>query len=140
MSGGDFAASLPARRAALLLALALATSAASAQFNARAQASYRSETLDLQLIWLDDESATAAVSATLSQGSCSGSLAGLGRMSQRRLVIEPYRKLPQGEDCRLVLDFDARWNEVRSSTQGHCAPYAGAACEFAAQTARRQRP
>ncbi|MDT9000960.1 hypothetical protein RQP53_16910 [Paucibacter sp. APW11] len=118
----------------------LCAAPAQAQYNARAQANYKSEGLDLRLIWLDRQTASAALSATLTQGACSASIAGIGQMSKRRLVIEPYRKLPRGEDCRLTLDFDEAWNKVSSSTEGNCAPYGGAGCEFDGQSAARQRP
>lgn len=118
------------------LALLLAASAAQAQY-ARAQANYRSEQLDVRVVLLDRETGVAAASATLTQGACSASLAGIGQLRRRTLELTPYVKQPDGESCRLVLSFDEKWSRVSAATHGNCAPYGGAACEWSGQSAAR---
>jgi len=120
----------------LALSLLLVTEAAQAQY-ARAQANYRSGQLEVRVVLLDRETGAAAASATLTQGSCSASLAGLGQLRRRTLELTPYVKQPDGESCRLVLNFDDKWSRVSATTQGNCTPYGGAACEWAGQSAAR---
>jgi hypothetical protein len=118
------------------LSLLLASATAQAQF-ARAEGDFRSEQLQVRVVLLDRETGAAAASATLTQGACSASLAGIGQVRRRTLELAPYVKQPGGESCRLVLSFDDKWTRVTASSQGNCAPYGGAACEWAGQAAVR---
>jgi hypothetical protein len=116
--------------------LLLAAAPAQAQF-ARAEGDYRSAQLQVRLVLLDREVGTAAASATLTQGACSASLAGIGQIRKRTLELTPYVKQPGGDSCRLVLAFDEGWRRVSATAQGDCSAYGGASCEWAGQSATK---
>lgn len=91
-----------------MIFLSLATFNSVAQFSA-AEGEYSSTTMHLQVIVLDSEKGIVAAKASIVQGHCSGNVAGLGKVSGRKLTIQPYIKLEGSEGCNLLVEFDEKW-------------------------------
>jgi hypothetical protein len=100
--------------------------------------SYTSPVLEVRVLLLDDERGVAAASATVVSGACSGTVAGTGQVRGRTLTITPYKKIEGGESCRLELEFDASWKQVKAMGRD-CRMFSGAACGFEGQTARKTK-
>jgi hypothetical protein len=117
------------------LILAVLSSTATAQYM-RADGDFSSKSLSVRVVLLDGRKGVAAVSAAVNVGECSGNIAGIGEFKSRKLVIEPYKKFPDGEACKLELSFDTEWQRVKA-TGNHCEAYSGASCGFEGQEAQR---
>lgn len=104
-----------------------------------AEGVFTSKTAELKTIVLDVEKGVVAASATVAQGSCSGTIAGIGTMNDTTLLIKPYVKAEGGEQCVLQAKFDANWERVKIAEGKGCAAYHGAACGWEGQTVKRRK-
>ncbi|MFS2023472.1 hypothetical protein [Massilia sp. CT11-137] len=104
-----------------------------------AEGDFSSKTTELKTIVLDGEKGVVAASATVTQGSCSGTISGIGTMNDTTLVIKPYVKAEGGEQCVLQAKFDANWERVKITEGKGCAAYHGAACSWEGQTVKRKK-
>ena len=114
-----------------------AASSAHAQYML-AEGNFESETTELRTILLDKHKGIVAASAVVAQGSCSGTIAGIGTIKDRMLVIKPYVKVEGGEQCVLQAKFDAKWERVQLFEGKGCSAYHGAACALEGQTVKRK--
>lgn len=121
----------------MFLFASVATSSSHAQFM-RAEGAFASESVELKTLLLDPEKGVVAASATVNEGACSGSIAGVGKMNGKVLSIEPYVKIEGGEQCVLQVSFDAKWSRAKISEGKGCAPYHGAACSWEGQEVKRK--
>jgi hypothetical protein len=103
----------------------------------QAEGRFASQSLQVQVILLDDEAGVAAVSASVVSGACSGTVSGTGQIHGHVLVITPYKKITGGESCRLELEFDKPWKQIKATGRS-CQVFSGAACGFEGQTARKR--
>ena len=101
------------------------------------EGTYTSPALEVRVILLDADRGIAAARAEVVSGSCSGSIAGIGEVRGRILTITPYEKTEGGESCRLELEFDRPWKQVKATGYG-CQVFSGAACGFEGQSARKR--
>jgi hypothetical protein len=101
------------------------------------QGTYASPALQVRVILLDDDRGVVAASAEVVSGSCSGSIAGIGEIRGRILTVTPYQKTEGGGSCRLELEFDRTWKQVKG-TGYECQVFSGAACGFEGQSARKR--
>lgn len=103
----------------------------------QAEGTFVSTSLEVRVIMLDDEAGVAAASASVVSGSCSGTVSGIGQIRGRTLVITPYKKVTGGQSCRLKLEFDKLWNQIKAT--GHeCQVFSGASCGFEGQMAKKR--
>jgi hypothetical protein len=107
-----------------------------AQFR-QVEGTYTSPVLEVRVILLDGERGVAAASVEVNSGSCSGSISGIGELHGRTLTIAPYEKVSGGDACRLDLEFDKAWKQVKA-TGRQCQVFSGAACGFEGQSARKR--
>ena len=120
---------------ALLSFLLLASATANAQF-ANVEGRFRSQATSLDLIALDSESGVLAATTTVVQGSCSGSVAGVGKVVENVLTFSPYTTLDKDDACVITVTFDKNKNIAR--VQGSsCSMHSGAACGWEGDTVRR---
>lgn len=115
----------------------LALSSAQAQFM-RAEGEFGSKSVELRTLLLDPEKGVVAASATVTEGACSGSIAGIGKMSGKALLIEPYVKVDGGEQCVLQVSFDPKWTRAKITEGKGCAAYHGASCSWEGQEVKRK--
>jgi hypothetical protein len=121
-----------------LLAGLLCYAQSHAQF-AQAEGTYSSSQVSVRVVLLDPGKGVAAASVGLVQGHCSGGIAGVGLISDRKLTFAPYIVEPGAETCRITLQFNSRWKTVKVTQTDFCTPYHGAACEWSGQVATKKR-
>jgi hypothetical protein len=120
---------------ALLSFLLLASATANAQY-ANVEGLFRSQATSLDLIALDSESGVIAATTTVVQGSCSGSVAGVGKVVKNVLTFSPYTKVDKDDACVITVTFDK--NKNTATAQGSsCSMHSGAACGWEGDTVRR---
>ena len=110
---------------------------ASAQFM-RAQGAFSSSSAELTTILLDEEKGVLAAAAQVVQGSCSGTLAGIGTIKGKTVRIEPYTKLPGGERCILEITFSPDWKKAKLVEGESCSAYHGVSCGWEGQEVKRK--
>lgn len=91
----------------LLTVLLLIGTAANPQY-ANVEGRFRSQATSLDLIALDSETGVIAASTTIAQGSCSGSVAGVGKVVKNALTFSPYTKLDKDDACVITVTFDKK--------------------------------
>lgn len=125
------------KRIALALVAASLCGSSFAQF-ARSEGTFRSNQLVLQVVLLDPEKGVAAASASLSEGACSGTVAGIGNITSKKLTFAPYIKMAGGESCSVTVEWDAKWHKAKVTDNGSCAPYHGSGCSWASQSVTKR--
>jgi hypothetical protein len=105
---------------------------------ALAEGKFASSAMSITVLLLDADKGVAAASVVVSQGSCSGSISGIGEIVSRRLSISSYQKIPEGERCQVVLEYDRQWKRILVSDNGACSAYQGASCSWRGQMAVRR--
>jgi hypothetical protein len=118
--------SLTMIKRALLIFLLLASAAANAQY-ANVEGHFRSQATSLDLIALDSESGVIAATTTVVQGSCSGSVAGVGKVVKNVLTFSPYTKVDKDDVCVITVTFDKQKNTAKVEGAS-CSMHSGAAC------------
>jgi hypothetical protein len=120
---------------ALLCFLLLASATATAQY-ANVEGRFRSQGTSLDLIALDSELGVIAATSTVVQGSCSGSVAGVGKVIKNVLTFSPYMKVDKDDACVITVTFDKNRNTAK--VQGSsCSMHSGAACGWEGDTVHR---
>jgi hypothetical protein len=122
---------------AIMFFLSLATLSSYAQFS-EAEGSYLSATTHLQVIMLDSENGIVAAKASVTQGHCSGNIAGIGKISGHKLTIEPYIKLEGSESCNLLVEFDGKWRNATVIENDYCMAFHGASCGWEGQSVTKR--
>lgn len=120
---------------ALLSFLLLASAAANAQY-ANVEGRFRSQTTSLDLIALDSESGVIAATTTVVQGSCSGSVAGVGKVVKDVLTFSPYTKFDKNDACVITVSFDKQKSTAKVEGDS-CSNHSGTACGWEGDTVRR---
>jgi hypothetical protein len=124
-------------KCALLSFLLLSSTAANAQY-ANVEGQFRSQVTSLDLIALDSESGVIAATTTVVVGSCSGSVAGVGKVVKNVLTFSPYTKVDKDDSCVITVTFDRQKNTAK--VQGAaCSMHSGAACGWEGDIVRRVR-
>lgn len=119
-----------------LLSLLLTTStAANAQY-ANVEGQFRSQATSLDLIALDSESGVIAATTTVVQGSCSGSVAGVGKVVKNVLTFSPYTKVEKDDACVITVTFDKQ-KKTAKVEGASCSMHSGAACGWEGDIVRR---
>lgn len=119
----------------LISAPLLAGAAANAQY-ANVEGQFRSQTTSLDLIALNVESGVIAATTTVVQGSCSGSVAGVGKVVKNVLTFSPYTKVDKEDACVITVTFDKQKNTAKVEGAA-CSMHSGAACGWEGDTVRR---
>lgn len=119
----------------LLSSLLLTSTAASAQY-ANVEGRFRSQATSLDLIALDSESGIIAASTTVVQGSCSGSVAGVGKVINNVLTFSPYTKVDKDDACVISVTFDKKKRTAKVEGAS-CSMHSGAACGWEGDTVSR---
>ncbi|MBB3117705.1 hypothetical protein [Pseudoduganella violacea] len=122
----------------LLPALLFISINAHAQFM-QAEAVFSSKSVRLKTLLLDPEKGIVAASATVTQGACSGHIAGIGKINGRTLLLEPYVKAESHEQCVLQVSFDQKWTKGKVEGK-NCAAYLGTSCGWEGQEVYRKTP
>jgi hypothetical protein len=104
----------------------------------RAQGAFSSDSAGLTTILLDRGKGVIAASAKVGQGSCSGSLSGIGTIKEHTVRIEPYEKYPGSEQCTLEITFSPDWKKARLVERGGCSAYHGAGCGWEGQAVKKK--
>lgn len=126
------------KRSVLVFLFASVTMSSShAQFM-RVEGAFASKSVELKTLILDPEKGVVAASTTVTEGACSGSIAGIGKMNGKTLLIEPYVKAEGGEQCVLQVSFDPKWSRAKVTEGKGCVPYHGAACSWEGQELKRK--
>jgi len=118
----------------LLLVVAGAAQAQYANFDSE----FVSPTTSLRTLVLDSETGVIAASASVGANSCSGSIAGIGKIKGDILQIKPYVKVEDGEDCVLTVKFD-KGRKKATVTEENCSLYHGASCGWEGQSVTKKR-
>ncbi|WP_194727029.1 hypothetical protein [Noviherbaspirillum malthae] len=121
----------------IILFLSFVTFNSYAQFSA-VEGEYSSATTHLQVIVLDSEKGIVAAKASVVQGSCSGNIAGIGRVLERKIMIEPYIKLEGSEGCNLLVEFDSKWKTATVLENDYCMGFHGASCGWEGQSVTKR--
>jgi hypothetical protein len=108
---------------------------ANAQY-ANIEGKFESKVTSLDLIALDTESGVIAASTTVVQGPCSGTIAGIGKMSGNVLNFSPYVKVTETDSCSISVTFDKKRDAALIKGKG-CSAYSGAACGWEGDTVKR---
>jgi hypothetical protein len=124
-------------RTLLSCLLIAAAGAAQAQF-ANIDGRFKSASTTVHLIALDPERGVIAAATSVVQGACSGSIAGIGKMSGDELKFSPYVKTDGKDACVVSLTFAKGRNAATIKTEG-CAAYSGAACGWEGDTLKRSK-
>jgi hypothetical protein len=109
--------------------------AAHAQY-ANVEGQFRSPSTTLDLIALDSKSGVIAATTTVVQGSCSGSVAGIGKVVKNVLTFSPYVKADKDDACVITVTFDKDKNRAKIE-EDSCTAYSGAACGWEGDTLHR---
>ncbi len=118
-----------------LIALGAFCTSASAQY-ANIDGKFRSPSTTLDLIPLDSESGVIAASTTVVMGACSGTIAGVGKMSGSELKFSPYVKVDKNDACVVRVVFDKKFNAAKISAES-CTAHSGASCGWEGDTIKR---
>ncbi|CAN7717256.1 hypothetical protein [Duganella sp. LjRoot269] len=110
-----------------------------AQF-ANADGAYVSNDVHLQVIVLETDKGTVAASTSVTRGACAGEIAGLGKITEKKMVFSPYAKEPGGEACLVTVEFDAKFQRGRIFANESCTIYHGASCSWEGQTISKEKP
>lgn len=122
-------------RHSFLSFLLLASATANAQY-ANVDGQFRSPMTSLDLIALDSKAGVIAASTTVVQGSCSGSVAGIGKVVKNVLTFSPYNKVDNDDACVITVIFDK--NKKAAKVIGaSCEMHSGPACGWEGDTVRR---
>jgi hypothetical protein len=122
----------------LIIGMLLFTSAAAHAQYANVEGQFRSPSISLDLIALDSEAGVIAASTTVVQGSCAGSVAGIGKVVKNVLTFSPYVKAEKDDACVMTVTFDK--NKDTATIKGTaCMAYSGAACGWEGGTVRRAK-
>lgn len=124
----------------LLLPALLAISLGSRAQFMQAEGEFSSKSVRIKTLLLDPEKGIVAASATVTEGTCSGHLAGIGKMNGRTLLLEPYVKAEGGEQCVLQISFDLKWSKSKVVEGKHCTAYHGVSCAWEGQELHRKAP
>ena len=119
----------------LFYCLLLISTTASAQY-ANVEGWFRSPSTSLDLIALDSATGVIAASTTVVQGSCSGSVAGVGKVVKSVLTFSPYAKIDSEDACVITVTFDPKRNAAKVEGSS-CMKHSGAACGWEGDTVRR---
>lgn len=122
-------------RPTLLSFLLVASAPANAQY-ANIEGRFRSQGTSLDLIALDSELGVIAATTTVAQGSCSGSVSGVGKVVQNVLTFSPYTKVDKDDACVITVTFDKNRNAAKVDGSA-CSMHSGAACGWEGDTVRR---
>lgn len=115
--------------------LLLATDAANAQY-ANVDGRFRSPSTSLDLIVLDSQTGVIAASTTVVQGSCSGSVSGVGKIVKDVLTFSSYTKIDNDDACVITVTFDKKKNTAKVEGAS-CMMHSGTACGWEGDTVRR---
>ena len=100
---------------------------------------YSGQGASLRIVVFDISKGVVAASTGVTQGSCAGSIAGMGQFVGRTLTITPYEKYEQAPNCKIKVVFDQKCQHAKIDTDGDCAYYSGAACTWEGQTVAKQK-
>lgn len=104
----------------------------------QAEGDFLSPSTRIKTLLLDPEKGIVAASATITEGPCSGHLAGIGKISGRILLLEPYVKVEGGEQCLLQIVFNPKWTKGKITEGKTCTVYHGVACGWEGQEIQRR--
>ena len=122
----------------LLIGLLFFTCASANAQYANVEGQFRSPSTSLDLIALDSEAGVIAATTTVVQGSCSGSVAGVGKVVKNVPTFSPYVKAEKNDACVFTVTFDK--NKDTATVKGKsCMAYSGAACGWEGDTVRRAK-
>jgi hypothetical protein len=99
---------------------------------------FSSSDTKLQIIGLDTENGDVAAAASVVQGACSGTIAGLGKVVNQKLTFTPYVKVAGGEACNITVDFDEDFKVGKITENPSCQKYHGSACGWDGQRVMRE--
>jgi len=122
-------------RILLITAFGLLCSSVQAQY-ANIDGKFRSHSTTLNLIPLDKHSGVIAATTTVVQGACSGTVAGVGRISGDELKFSPYVKTDKNGACIVTVLFDEKRNAAKVTADG-CMAQSGASCGWEGDTLKR---
>ena len=105
---------------------------------ANIEGKFRSPSTTLDIIALDTEKDVIAASTTVVQGACSGSIAGVGKVSGNGLRFSPYVREDKNDKCEVVVVFDKKRNSAKVTAES-CMAYHGAACGWEGNTLKRAK-
>lgn len=115
--------------------LLLTSVTANAQY-ANVDGQFRSPSTSLDLIALDSQAGVIAASTTVVQGSCSGSVSGVGKIVKDVLTFSPFTKIDDDDACVITVTFDEKKNSAKVKGAS-CMMHSGAACGWEGDTVRR---
>lgn len=125
------------RQIYFLVALCAFCTSVNAQY-AKVEGRFRSSMTTLDLIALDSETGVIAASTTIVKGTCSGIVAGIGKMSGKELVFSPYMKADKNDACVVKVTFDKKFNSAKITAEG-CIGHSGGACGWEGDTLKRAK-
>lgn len=117
--------------------LLFSSAAANAQY-ANVEGQFRSQATSLDLIVLDVGTGVIAATTTVVQGSCSGSVAGVGKVVKNVLTFSPYTKIYKGDACVITVTFDKQKNTAKVEGAA-CSMHSGEACGWEGDVVRRMK-
>jgi hypothetical protein len=115
----------------------LGIASAQAQY-AQVAGTFKSASTTVDLIALDPELGVIAAQATVAIGACSGSVAGVGKISGNRLTFSPYVKVESIDSCVITVVFDKSNNSAQVSEHG-CSNYHGSSCGWEGSMVKRAK-
>jgi hypothetical protein len=124
-------------RKILFCCLLFSSNYALAQY-ANIEGRFKSATTELNLIALDSESGVIAESTSIVVGSCSGSVAGIGKMKGNALIFSPYTKVAADDACVVTVTFDKKRNTAKIVGES-CSSYSGSSCGWEGETIKRAK-
>ena len=101
-------------------------------YSAPAAAASAVPRVDLDVIVLDNPTGTVAARTATAQGSCTGTVAGIGQLVGRTLTFTPYERAGTRDRCRIRVEFDAQWRHA-TLRASDCGEHHGAACGWEGQ-------
>lgn len=99
---------------------------------------YKSKNTSLTIILLDDEKGDVAASTTVVQGSCSGSITGLGQVKGKKLTFTPYMKADSKKTCVVSVEFNNSFASGEIVASDGCHYYSGASCGWEGDVVKKQ--
>jgi len=96
---------------------------------------YSSPGASLQVIVLDDSAGTTIASTTVVRGQCTGTVSGKATVTGHTLKITPSSNPLSA--CRVIAEFDAKWNQVTLRENDACYTFHGASCGWEGQKVSR---
>ncbi|MTV39140.1 hypothetical protein [Duganella radicis] len=125
------------QRIVFMVTIAVCCTSANAQY-ANVDGKFRSASVTLDLIPLDSEKGVIAAATTVVQGACSGSIAGIGKVSGNELKFSPYVKEDNSDTCEVTVVFDKKRNSAKISAKS-CTAHSGASCGWEGDTMKRAK-